>query len=164
MGENVLKKEIEIIDLAYYKFEEELNNIYLIFGDKTKKLLKKLPRHSFFFVEPAKLELGQDEKIRKQAFDLLNQIKDHEIKETEIKISGNSLPNLTLDEIRKLEKDIIDSGNIEWRGQSKDGNEILITLNKTENTSLTFSELFGIRMAMDILKMEEIYIVKRNSE
>jgi len=161
MAKNVLNSDIEIIDLASYNFKKE-NNIYLIFGEKTSRRVGAIS-NSFVLPEIKKLHpSGGDNILRKQAFEVLLTVKDYKLEITEETYNNNSLPELTSQEIIELSNKLKELGHLEWICTSKGGDKFVISREKNENTSLTFTELFSIKMAMELLNLKEITIVRKN--
>lgn len=167
MINNVLEKTVTIIDLKSYKLDISKypkDTIFLIFGKKAQRLIGNIMlTMARYFPDPDTLEPNGDEEARLQVWQTLLELKAlPTIKEECNIITESTLPELTAGDIKILEKTLKEMGTTEWLGKTKDGKSIRITVElsekRTEEIQMTFSELYAIRMAMDILQLKEIDI------
>jgi hypothetical protein len=170
IGQNVLKSNIHIIDLLSYQFHKsEHDNIYLIFGDKAKKMLNNITfNYGFYLPEPDKLEIGIDEQLRLKTWEILKNIKELKILNNIEVVTVENLPVLSTNEIKTIEQSLISSGQTEWKAVTKNGEIVVLSLepikDKNNIVNLTFAELFTIKSAMELLDLKEINIAKHRNQ
>jgi hypothetical protein len=161
------KANPEIIDLACYPIPEfDKNDIVLIYGKRAARELEGVKiEKRLIFDELSALDgtFGQ-ETSRQEAFEQLQKFKEA-ITEGQsngavapISITENLLPSLTSNEI--LKKSL--SGQ-DWIGTTRSGQLVRLSLEKKEkgkeDISLTFTELFAMKTAMETLGIRELEIV-----
>jgi len=179
MIKNVLGiEQVQIIDLRSQElaasYEEDTN--FIVYGKKAARLFQKAAidylARTKFLADLNKLESDTgNTKDREDAwYELLDLEggKPPQKKQEEVNFTEDTLPNLTSDEVLRLEKAIIKTGRDEWVGISKEGKSFRLSteLNKTatEEIKMTFAELFAIKLTMEILHIKEIQLVSKSSK
>jgi hypothetical protein len=121
-----------------------------------------------YFPEPKQLEPGGDETARVKVWQDLLELKAEPTTKKECKtITEDSLPELTAGDVKSLEKTIKELGIKEWKGVTKDGKSIklsVVPIEGSEDIKMTFSELYAIKLAMEILQIKEIDIVTNSKD
>lgn len=159
IGKNIFNQPIFIIDLKISEPEVGPIDNILIFGAKANRLFSRGTQQNILILPELKeLEPGND-KSREQTYaNLLNfkqQIQNQKI------ISEDSLPNLSCNKILALENRLKEKNENSWKGKTKDGRSVEIQLesiNSDADIILTFSELYAIKAAMDVLDIEGLII------
>ena len=159
IGSNIFNQPIFIIDLKISEPEVgPLDNI-LIFGTKANRLFSRGTQQNILILPELKeLEPGNN-KVREQVYTNLLNFKEH-IQNQKV-ISTESLPNLSCDKILAIENRLKEKNEKSWKGKTKDGRSVEIQLHSTSSDAdivLTFSELYVIKAAIDVLGIEEIII------
>jgi hypothetical protein len=178
------KEPVEILDLISYGCDPQFDDIILVFGRQAKHKCSDKP-------VKAKLEFPEIEKLQKetgeepiriaaakklQAFEKLyssGQLdKTKEWKKTveeEVQtasITMDALPSdyPTADQVLALETSLRKKNKTEWRGTTKDGRSIRLTILPEESNAdinMTFAELYAVSNLMDKLNVKEIEVVLR---
>jgi hypothetical protein len=109
---------------------------------------------------------NQNDKL--EAWELLKKIKEYQAINSKIVFTEENLPVLSANEIRELENQLKLLNIKEWKCFSKGGEEILLTFEPLENKqsnviNFTFLELFALKLAIEILDLQEIEIVRKNN-
>jgi hypothetical protein len=158
IANNVLEQGIEIIDVKSMAAEVSSTDIVLLFGKKAASFFTGGAREEILLPDLKKLEPGND-KEREQTYTSLLALKDKLNNQTTLTI--DNLSDFTCNKIQSLEQILIAKNTTSWKGKLKDGRsiELSITPKKKETEiSLTFAELYSIRLAMDTLGVDEVVI------
>lgn len=182
MAKVLTSTPVEIVDVQSFVAGEEIDpdDILLVYGQRSLREVGSIGcRARLEFPELYKLEKTQDEchfDERQEAFDKLLKFKkmldsdqqedldladDTEDQQT-TKISEESLPNLTADQVQTLEANLRKQGQTAWTGTTNDGRTIRLTVQPEESTAdvdMTFAELYCIRGLMEAFRVKELEIV-----
>lgn len=183
MIKNVTTKPVEIYDLRSYELDIKEEDIVLLYGHRACKAANgQKCLYSICFPDISQLDEGfGDEEEIKLAQEKLEQLKNalasgileeltkikHSKQETTHNTtSEESLPDINSSQVLQLESTLKKKGVMEWLGNSKDGKSFRITIEPQDSPAdinLTFAELYGLKMAMETLRAEELEIVYKPS-
>lgn len=170
MFTNVVGQEPKYIQDLASKIASAVGDVSVVCGIKAKKALAptmhlfnplyELP--DIYRLEP---EPGNDE-TREQAYKTLCELKvvleKPQTKDCQ-PITEGSLPDLSVNSILDTLKKL---GTKEWKGKTKDGRKIRLTVDPDVDTSvdisLTFAEFILLKSAMETLQMKELHIVNND--
>jgi hypothetical protein len=156
---SIFKEKINVIDIKTSEVELNNTDVVLAFGKKAHRLAKnkclalQLP-------ELSKLEDRKgNEEIRVATYTSLLEFKKQiDLLQTIIE----SDLNLTCNELLSLENSLKNKKEVIWKGNTKAGKSIELSLvpqkEKNADISLTFAEMYAIRTAMDTLNVEKIIV------
>jgi len=165
ISENVLYRPIEVIDLKSFTPFFNGNDAVLIFGARGKKYFRKNSNCHQYLELPEITELEKtddNEGVRERIWEQLLSFKET-LDNNQI-ITAEALLDLSADNILALEASLKAKGLNEWFGRTKKGETVCLSLLPAEEKKnkadivLTFAELYAIRVAMDVLEVEEIVI------
>lgn len=159
IASSIFNSSIDIVDIKISEIELDNTDIVLVFGGKAARLVTdnllylKLP-------ELSKLEdRRSNEETRELAYKSLLEFKEKINLLQEISIEDL---DLTCDNILALEKSLKEKKETAWKGVTKNGKNIEISLTprkkKNADIFLTFAEMYAIRTAMDTLEVEKIIV------
>lgn len=170
----VTTEAISIKDLIYHqiKDEEDMNNIVLIFGEKASERLKGLATKTTLILPEIHLlhaETGSEEK-RLETFRKIKKLKEKE-KSQKVKLStevinDDPVANLSITDLKALELNLKTRNVNSWIGKTESGKTIQISIVPQDgdaNVRITFSELYALKTAMEVLDIKEFTIVYSNS-
>lgn len=157
----------EILDLKSYKPTIKEDDVVIAFGKAVhpfKKVYKHLKWYDFVEVSKLEPEPGND-SFRQTAYEQLLDVKAvlelaPSIEQDEKPITEGSLPDLSTGALLEILKK---TGRSDWKGITKDGRKIRLTVepevDTTVDLNLTFAELFLLRSAMETLHVKEFQFV-----
>jgi hypothetical protein len=167
---SVVGEKISIYDLASYEKDIEDEDIVLVFGEHTKRMCRGSTCKALIeFPELVQLDqtLG-DEPTRQEAYGKLLKLKealqDKELDTTDVKqnLTEGSLPKLTSGEVKTLEEMLLKKGITHWIGVTTDGRSVRLSVEPERSVAdvdITFAELFALRSAMEVLRIQEFEVV-----
>jgi hypothetical protein len=174
IGAFLTTETISIKDLTYHniKTEDDINNVVLIFGDKASQRLKGITTKTTLFLPEIRLlhaETGSEQK-RVETFKKLKELKDKEdLKKpkmlTEV-ITDDPVITLSVTDLKALETNLRSRNVNSWIGKTESGKIIQISIvpeDGSANIRITFSELYALKTAMEVLDIKEFTIVYANS-
>jgi hypothetical protein len=168
----VTAEHVTIKDLRYYdiKLEETQESILFLFGNKASRLANGIKaKHTLFLPEISTLHSSTGTpKNREEALRKLNVLKEI-LKEDEKIISASKLedplPDMKLSDLESLESNLKNKSINKWLTTTKNGKTIQISIipePSEADVSITFAELYALKMAMDTLDIKEFTIVYNN--
>jgi hypothetical protein len=161
IGKNVFAKDIEILDAKVTDIDSiTYTDSVLAFGFRAKNLLIKKKIEHLELPDLKQLQDGNKE-VRQRTYEDLLKFK-HKINKQLI-LKSNDLSQFGCEELKALEQSLKDKKETSWRGitSNKKSFELsLIPIESTADIFMTFAELYAIKTAMDVLRVEEIIIEK----
>lgn len=155
---NIFKAEVEILDLKVSELQTEPTDIVLLFGKKAANLFTAAHREKIELPDLKDLMPGNN-GIRNQTYKLLLSFRD-KINNSKI-ITKDTLPDLSYKDIESIESRLKEKKETCWKGKTKDGKSIeiqIIPTNSNADITITFSELYALKTAIDILDIDQIVI------
>lgn len=162
----------QVKDLKSYECNPEPDDIVFLFGQRAiNACADKKCRAKIDFPELGKLDPALGETLdRTLAYkrllilkDALSSIEDFQALKENTKLSENNLPDLTADQVKTLEDTLRKKGETVWKGITRDGKRILVSVEPTKDEScdlnLTFSELYAVKVLAETLGVRELEIV-----
>ena len=172
MCQIVTTSHVSIKDLRYYdiKLEDTKNSVLLLFGKKTERLAQDVKNKKLLFLPDIYLLHPTGcQKSRLKAFEQLKLLKisceEDSIPLNNEVILEESIPDLTIDQLKILEKNLSQKGVDTWLGTTKNGKTVQLSLEPKEGNAdikMTFSELYAIKIAIEALEIKEFTIVYSN--
>ena len=168
----VIPEETPVIkDLTFYdiNLEDTKDSFVFLFGKKASNLSKEITAKKIIYLPETKLlhsDTGSDEK-RKEVFDLLLEFKETLLiqPKKEIKKIKDPVSEITISDLKILEETLKEKGVEKWMTTSSTGKTIQISVSPEESETdinITFSELYALKMAMEILDIKEFSVIHSN--
>jgi len=113
-----------------------------------------------------------DEPTRQEAYEKLLKLKEalqsSTPTTTDVKqnLTEGSLPKLTSGEVRTLEEMLLNKGITHWIGVTTDGRSVRVSVEPERSVAdidITFAELFALKAAMEVLRIQEFEVVHTNT-
>ena len=169
----IITEETPVVkDLTFYdiKLEETKGSVVFLFGKKASILAKDIAAKKILYLPETK-DLHHDGGSyhkRKEVFDLLTEFKEtvliEPIKE-EVLTLKDPIPEITISDLKILEETLKEKNITKWMTTSVTGKTIQITSTPQEgktDINITFSELYSLKIAMDVLDIKEFSIIHSN--
>jgi len=160
ISENILEIPLEIIDTKSAVADIDPLHAILYFGQKALKIAPPIGKVYVVLPELHELEAieGNEEK-REEAYKKLLAFKEE--LHTFQAVTTAKLPELNCSEIVAIENALKATGQTSWQCKTKEGKLLYVTLEPTripDAFSITFAELYALKMAIEYLKIEEIVL------
>jgi hypothetical protein len=176
----ITKDIIDIYDIMSFDIASSKDTLLLLYGNKAIEVSKNIIcLHKVCFPDASRLNpsLGETEE-RLEAYQTLQKLKkvldsgdlntlnNQNILIKTDKLNEKSLPKLTANQVRQLERHQREQGKNQWNGITEDGKTIKITVEPSENTAdinLTFAELYAVMGLVETFQVKELEIVYKPS-
>jgi hypothetical protein len=180
MSKFITNQVVDVLDLMSFEVDSDSDTLLLLYGNKAAMACEKAAcLHKVEFPDASRLDssLGETEE-RVEAFNILQNLKrvldsgdlhalDTQTTETRTdKLSEQSIPNLTADQVRELERHQREQGKSHWEGITEDGRTIRVSVEPDDGAadiSLTFAELFAVIGLKETFRVKELEIVYKPS-
>jgi len=172
------KEPVEVVDLRSFDMQVSMDDVVFLFGLRPKKeFAGQKVKRVLELPDPIRLDAAFGEKeLRKEAHEKLaalgEAITKGKVDEQEYKVSPRQtitpsrLPDLSSSEVLALEASLAEQGITEWKGTTESGRTVRLTATPSDSPAdinMTFAELYGLRLAMEVLQVREIEIVFKPS-
>ena len=169
----------DIMDLRSFEVTDNSDALMLAYGDHAVNECKKVRSLQLVeFPDASRLSksLGDNEE-RQEAFVTLRKLKqvidsgafnafDNTLTTKGIHITQESLPDITADKVKELERHLIEQEVNHWQCITSDGKTIKVTIDPEEGSAdinMTFAELFAVIGLKETFRVKELEIVYKPS-